>query len=211
MINTLLDRFNGLSDREKIIVICTLLIAIWGAWDKLVYLPFSTEQKKLATELSNIEMQLSAQQQAAQQIEALGKIDPNQAKKNTLSNIKIELTKLRKQLDIGEKRFVPANLMAQVLHDLLKKNHGLQLINLETLPVSPFTESSSQKSWVYRHGLSITLSGNYFNTLNYLKSLESLPWRFNWDSIDYKVKEYPVAETTLKVYTLSFEENWLGL
>ena len=49
------------------------------------------------------------------------------------------------------------------------------------------------------------------DTVNYLKSLESLPWRFSWDSVDYQVKQYPVAETTLRLYTLSFEENWLGL
>jgi len=211
MINAFLERFNKLSNREKTIVLLTVLTALWGTWDKFIYQPISSEKKLLSSELSNIQLQLSAQQQAASQIEVLGKIDPNQTNKNTLKSVTTELKKLKQQLDIGNKQFVPANKMAQVLHDLLKKSHGLQLVNLETLPVTPFAESGSQKTWVYRHGLSITLSGNYFSTLNYLKSLESLPWRFNWDSIDYQVKEYPIAETTLKVYTLSFEENWLGL
>jgi MSHA biogenesis protein MshJ len=101
--------------------------------------------------------------------------------------------------------------MAKVLQDMLKKSSGLKLVKLETLPVTTLTGSKQEQSWIYRHGLSITLSGSFFNTLNYLQSLESLPWRFNWDKIDYQVKEYPVAETSLQVYTLSFEENWLGL
>jgi hypothetical protein len=32
-----------------------------------------------------------------------------------------------------------------------------------------------------------------------------------WDSIDYQVKNYPLAETTIRAYTLSFEESWLGV
>ena len=211
MTDSLLERFNSLTNREKTIFFSTLLIVIWGAWDFYLYQPIITKQDQLTRELSAINIQLSTQQQAATQIEALGKIDPNQANKNKLAEVKLELQKLKKQLDIGDKKFVPAGLMAEVLRDMLKQNTGLKLVKLETLPVTTLSEPSQQKSWVYRHGLSITLSGNYFNTLNYLKSLESLPWRFNWDTIDYQVIEYPVAKTTLNVYTLSFEENWLDL
>jgi len=211
MTNALLERFNGLTVREKSIFFPTLLIVVWAAWDAYIYQPIKTKQEQLTKELNAINIQLSAQQQAATQIEALGKIDPDQANKHKLAEVKLELQKLKQQLDIGDKKFVPAGLMAEVLRDLLKQNTGLKLIRLETLPVTTLSESSEQQSWVYRHGLSIILSGNYFNTLNYLKSLESLPWRFNWDSIDYQVIEYPVAKTTLNVYTLSFEENWLGL
>lgn len=211
MTDSLLERFNGLTAREKTIFFSTLLIVVWGAWDAYIYQPIKTKQEQLTNELNTINIQLSAQQQAATQIEALGKIDPDQANKHKLTEVKLELQKLKQQLDIGDKKFVPAGLMAEVLRDMLKQNTGLKLIRLETLPVTTLSESSQQQSWVYRHGLSITLSGNYFNTLNYLKSLESLPWRFNWDSIDYQVIEYPAAKTTLNVYTLSFEENWLGL
>lgn len=211
MTNALLEKFNNLTAREKNIFFATLLVVVWSAWDSYVYQPIITKQDQLTSELSTLKIQLSAQQQAATQIEAIGKIDPNQANKKKLTEVKSHLQKLKQQLDIGDKKFVPADLMAGVLHDMLKQNTGLNLVNLETLPVTTLSESSQQQSWVYRHGLSITLSGNYFNTLNYLKSLESLPWRFNWDTIDYQVIEYPVAETTLNVYTLSFEENWLGL
>jgi len=211
MTNALLERFNGLTAREKTIFFSTLLIVVWGAWDAYIYQPIKTKQEQLTNELNTTNIQLSAQQQAATQIEALGKIDPDQANKHKLTEVKLELQKLKQQLDIGDKKFVPAGLMAEVLRNMLKQNTGLKLIRLETLPVTTLSESSQQQSWVYRHGLSITLSGNYFNTLNYLKSLESLPWRFNWDSIDYQVMEYTVAKTTINVYTLSFEENWLGL
>ena len=209
--NEFFERFNSLSERERIIIIVTLLVGIWATWDNLIYQPLAVEKKQLASELSNIDIQLTTQQQAAEQIKALGEMDPNQVNKQTLSRVKSELKKLKQQLDIGDKQFVPSHLMAKVLHDMLKKDAGLKLIKLETLPVTTLSESTQQRSWIYRHGLSITLSGNYFNTLSYLKSLEALPWRFNWGNIKYQVKEYPLAETTFTVYTLSFEESWLGL
>ncbi len=211
MTNALLERFNSLTVREKTILFPTLLIIVWAAWDSYIYQPIITKQEQLTSELSSIKIQLSALQQAATQIEAIGKIDPNQANKQKLTEVKTELQRLKQQLDIGDKKFVPAALMTEVLRDMLKQNTGLKLVKLETLAVTTLSEPGQQQSWVYRHGLSITLNGNYFNTLNYLKSLETLPWRFNWDAIEYQVIEYPIAETTLNVYTLSFEENWLDL
>lgn len=144
-------------------------------------------------------------------MEALGKIDPNKTNRQLLKQAKDELSQLKQQLKISDKKFVPPYLMASVLQDILQKNSGLKLVQLETLPVTSLLDSEQVKSVIFRHGLSLTLTGNYFNTLNYLKALEALPWRFNWESINYKVKQYPIAETTIQVYTLSFEENWIGL
>jgi MSHA biogenesis protein MshJ len=48
-------------------------------------------------------------------------------------------------------------------------------------------------------------------TLRYLSVLESLPWHFIWDNIEYHVTDYPQAEITIRIYTLSFEEKWLDV
>jgi MSHA biogenesis protein MshJ len=107
---------------------------------------------------------------------------------------------------------VPPQLMSVALSDILNQNNHLTLIKLDTLPVTTLLESkTSQANPIYKHGLAITFAGSYLDTLNYLKALESLPWHFIWESIDFQVKNYPIAETTIKVYTLSFKEIWLGV
>jgi MSHA biogenesis protein MshJ len=93
---------------------------------------------------------------------------------------------------------------------MLDKHHRLKLVNLETLSTKPIAKVEHNQS-IFRHGLAMTLSGRYFDVYHYLEALESLPWRFYWDSIDYQVKEYPTAEVTLHIYTLSFQEDWLGI
>lgn len=211
MIKTLLTRFNSLTDREQLIFLGTILIVVWSLWDNYIYQPLLAEQKQVETKLTDINNQLSIYQQTAIDIETIGKLDPNLENKNKLKQVTAQLELLKSQLGVGEKEFVSAHKMAELLTDMLKQKNGLTLIKLETLPVTTLSESDQQQSWVYRHGLSLTLSGNFNDTVNYLKSLESLPWRFSWDKVDYQVTEYPIAETTLRLYTLSFEENWLGL
>jgi len=211
MNSSLLTRFNATSPREKLIVLLTAICIIWSAWDALVYQPLAQQKNKLSAELSSLKVELSAQEMAAVQIEANGKIDPNTVNKHKLAEINQQLTTLKQQLDIGSKRFVSAQSMAQVLQQMLQKNKRLTLVNLESLPVTDLSTLGQQKSWIFRHGLAITIQGNFFDTLNYLQSLESLTWRFNWANINYQVKDFPIAETKFQIYTLSFEENWLGL
>ncbi len=60
-----------------------------------------------------------------------------------------------------------------------------------------------QTDVVYRYPLAITFSGDYFDTLSYLKKLESMPWRPVWELLEYEVTDYPQAKVTLQIYTLS--------
>jgi MSHA biogenesis protein MshJ len=207
----LIQRFNQFSSREKAMVLGTLLVIVWSIFDSVAYQPLSTELDQLSNELSSIKLQLSNQQQTAEQIENLAKTDINGNNRTQQQQLKNRIKQLKQQLGESDKQFVPAHLMAEVLGNILKQNTGLELIHLETLAVTPLSQTTQGNAWVYRHGLAYTFRGNYFITLSYLKSLESLPWRFHWDSIDYQVKEYPIAESTIRIYTLSFEENWLGL
>lgn len=211
MINKLREQFRNLTSREKIILIATVIICLWGAWDTFFWSPLKQQQHLLQQELSSLDQQLSVQQQTAIKLETGSSVDPNLAAKNKLTELNAELARLQnRMMDEGEK-FVPPRLMAKVLNDLLNQNQQLTLLKLDTLPITTLSEEKDQFFPVYKHGLALTFSGVYSDTLAYLKSLESLPWRINWDSIDYQVKNYPLAETTIRAYTLSFEESWLGV
>ena len=208
MMATIQERFELLSKREKQMVWVTLIAVIFGVADKLFISPALAKKEQLEKEIVNLQAQTLASENEAIQLEALRKQDPNSNNRKQLNALKSQLNSLKQQLNSGDKKFVAANLMASVLRDMLNKHHQLSLVNLETLPVKPITESTQS---VFQHGLTITFSGQYFDIHRYLKAIESLPWRFYWDRIDYQVKEYPLAEVTLQVYTLSFQEDWLGI
>lgn len=203
--------FNLLSQREKLMATGALLLVLWGSWDQLYFQPAQKQNRALAGEIASMQNQLNTQQQIAKQLEDLGRNNPNNETRQQLAHLQQSVNNLKQQLSISDKKFVPSQLMANALADMLKQHGNLKLIKLETLPVSVFGDSGEQPAWMYRHAMALTLQGDYFSTLNYLKALEALPWRIHWDSIAYQVKDYPLAETRIQVYTLSFEKDWLGV
>lgn len=210
MLANLQNRFESLTTREKIIVVATLLAGIWSLWDKFFYQSVNNQQMLLTQDLQKIAVQLDAQNKTIIQLETNTYIDPNLANQNKLDTLKQQYEQLQEQMMLGDKKFVPPQIMSHVLHDILNQNSALSLINLDTLPISKLV-STSQEHPIYKHGLALTFNGNYLDTLKLLKALENLPWVFLWDTIDYQVKTYPNAEISIKAYTLSFEESWLGI
>jgi MSHA biogenesis protein MshJ len=211
MLNKLQERFQRLTSREKIIVIAALLAGCWSGWDHFFYQPVMLKQQALKQQLTSLNTQIASQQQTELLLENSGNVDPNSGNQNKLVELKAQYSRLQEQIILGNKKFVPPSLMAKALSDMLKQNQKLTLIKLESLPVTTLLAVKQQHLPIYKHGLAITFSGNYADTVNYLKALEALPWAIVWDSIDYQVKDYPMAVCTIRVVTLSFEEGWLGV
>jgi len=212
MFNNLQDKFEALTQREKFFVIVAVLVALWVGWDNFFYQP--TQKKRMARqlELNSLKQQITDLQLTAIKLENSSHTDPNLNIQHQLLRLKTEYTRLQSLMLQNEKNFVPPHLMAVALSDILNRNNRLALIKLDTLPITTLLKSKQpQLNPIYKHGLTITFSGSYLDTLHYLKALESMPWHFIWESIDYQVKDYPIAETTLRVHTLSFKESWLGV
>jgi MSHA biogenesis protein MshJ len=65
-------------------------------------------------------------------------------------------------------------------------------------------------SQFYRHGVEISLTGGYFDLMQYLAELEKLPARLLWGSGTLQSEQYPEVRLTLQVYTLAPQPS-LGL
>lgn len=66
-------------------------------------------------------------------------------------------------------------------------------------------------SLLYRHGVEITVRGNYLDMIDYMNSLEMLPTQLFWGGAHLEVEEYPTSRLTLTLYTLSLDSKWLKL
>jgi len=120
-----------------------------------------------------------------------------------------------------------------VLKELLATTPGLEMVSLRTLPVtvafqSKVTSVTPAKPaptgapapgakdaapvpavavrpprTIYRHGIEISIKGNYLALLPYLEKLQSYPVSLYWADASLEVQSYPVAVLKLTVYTLS--------
>jgi MSHA biogenesis protein MshJ len=129
---------------------------------------------------------------------------------------------LRQQIADGEvylkdrrDKLVPPDRMAALLEQVLGRNANLQLVAMNTLPVTPFIEPQadaavgSHEPQMFKHGVTITVRGSYADVLQYLTSLERLPTRMFWGTAKMNVIRHPTLELTLTLYTLSLDRTWM--
>jgi MSHA biogenesis protein MshJ len=63
---------------------------------------------------------------------------------------------------------------------------------------------------IYRHELRLEIEAGYAETVEFLRAVEALPWKFFWDELHYEVTAYPSARVALVVHTFSDREGWVG-
>jgi MSHA biogenesis protein MshJ len=63
-------------------------------------------------------------------------------------------------------------------------------------------------AWLYRHGVEVTVRGNYHELIAYLSALERMPRRVYWGELQLDAKDSPAVVMTLTVYTLSVDKAW---
>ena len=82
-------------------------------------------------------------------------------------------------------------------------------VGLRSLPATGLTQVPAAAGAVlYRHGIEVTASGDYFKMLGYLSDLERNPAKILWGAMDLQAS-YPKVTLKITLYTLSPEKTWL--
>jgi len=226
---------DALSLRERGLILVIALFVFYGLWDTLLMQPLDGKQEKLSKQLEQTQQEVLSLQQQAQTIVASHAADPNAKNRVKLEKLQKELDAIKEELKQSTAHLIPPEQMAKVLETVLKQSDGLNFVGLEGLGVTPLVKEGTVEGIIdvehdiskaddeqgvfpvaplqmaYLHGLRIEFEGGYLDTLDYLRKLEALPWAFFWDSIDYQVEEYPKAVSSITIYTLSLDENWIGV
>ena len=220
---TLKEKIDALSLRERLLVFLAVIAAILGLWETFIYQSIRQEQQQFNEELVQIEAKILSQTTLAEQLLAKTSVDPNKATRNQLARTQADIRRTKSQIDAKAAELISPQQMAKALEELLLQHREMVLIKLETLSptklfagsqaeLNPQAETNTDEVLpVYRHGLKLEIEGGYFETIQYLTALESLQWRFYWDRVDYQRQDYPLARIKIEIYTLSFEEGWLGV
>ena len=75
-------------------------------------------------------------------------------------------------------------------------------------PAAPMPELTARPPRsIYRHGIEITIKGNYLALLPYLEKLQKYQGRLYWNDVSLDVQSYPFWVMKLTVYTLSGQAN----
>jgi MSHA biogenesis protein MshJ len=212
-------RLDALSLRERALILAALLAVVLATWNALLQGHLAEEGQRLQAELSQVDLRAQMLKSAADEVLARSKLDPNRSVRERQVRLNAELEQLRARQAQLARTFLPPATTAMLLQDVLRARTSLRLIAVNSMPPEPLMASDLKAAekpgegeaqpMIYRHDLVLEFEGAFFDMLDYLKVLEVQP--LYWDSIDYRVSAYPLAKVRLRVYTLSFEKEWLGV
>ena len=206
--------------REKIILALAALAVVWAVSDALLLTPAMAAlkaqqgaQNQKESELAQLESQRVTLKESKRAREAELRREEETAR--------TQLVSITSQLAEFDKTLVPARQMADFLRGLLPAA-GVEVVAVRTLPPTPMIIRAPPKEGaakgaaptaapanIYRHGIEITLAGNYDGLLAYLTRLEQAPQKVLWGQLELKVEKHPQSELKLVLYTLSLDPLWL--
>ena len=152
--------------------------------------------------------------------------DQDELNRDKIKDLRAQMEQLDQQFEQRQKQFVAPAKMAAVLEGMIGRNRKLQLMSLHNLPPTSGAEPAAAAlapgpagaqarapagPAVYRHAVELTVSGGYFDLLEYIHALEHLPQQLFWDGFELRVTQYPQSVLKLTVYTLSPEKSWLNV
>lgn len=213
-------KVDGFSLRERVLVFVAIAFMLVSLINMLFLDPLLVKQKRMSA-------QVVQQEEKMKEIQAQIQAQLDARRSDASSPLRERMAQLRQQLAQGDAyikgrsdRLVPSEKMANVLEQMLNKNGQLQLVSLKSLPVALLAGKGDGKAGehkktvaldkqVFQHGVQITVRGSYLDLLAYLNGLEHLRAQMFWGKAKLSVVQYPVAELTLTLYTLSLDKIWL--
>lgn len=207
-------RVEALTVRERVIVLSTVAVGVLFIWGQFFFFPLQDRYKNASNSIRSMDQQ---QVEFANQIAVLDlqlADDPNRELLAQRQGLELQLEKMKAQIEGQLSGLIAPEKMADVLRSVLIDQRSLKLISLKNLPVEPFNMVEegveSQGTALFSHSMELVVDGRYFDVLEYIKRLEQLKG-FNWQMLDYDVIDYPNARVTIRIRTLSLEEDWIGV
>lgn len=222
----LMARIDALTLRERGLLFAAVAAVLVFVGHSMVLGPIYREQDLLRRQigqqqnnLMGLDGEIAAKVQAYQ-------VDPDAPAREKLQAIRQESAALGDSLLAMEHGLVPPERMAPLVDTILRANARLKLVSMRTLPVESMSSLGAQAAAVappatsgqvpspvllYRHGVEVTVRGNYLDMVEYMSALEAMPTRLFWGRAQLDVEEYPSARLTLTLYTLSLDRKWMKL
>lgn len=218
-------RIDALSLRERGMVFGATIAVLVFAGHTFVLAPQDAKQAALRTQ---IEQQQAASTAIDGEITArveASRIDPDAQSRTRLNTMQQEMGQLGSELLALEHGLVPPERMGPLVEGILRANGRLKLVSMRTLPAEPLAAPGAASAapaapapaaggdvpLLYRHGVEVTVRGNYLDMVDYMSTLDAMPTRMFWGRAQLDVETYPTARLTLTLHTLSLDRQWMKL
>lgn len=217
--------------REKLILGVAILAVVFALLDNLWLTP---SWNALKAQQKTLDQKRADLAQLVAQTNELAERNRQRSAQLTsaLTTARQDVGQVSAKLAEFERTLVPARRMTEFLRGLMPAS-GVEVVGLKTLAPTPLVQRPappaktaaadvaaatagglsppSPQHNLFKHGVEITLSGNYPALLNYLERLENSPQKVLWGKLELRVDKHPRNELKLVLYTLSLDPAWLAV
>ena len=208
----------ALTLRERAILLGAIVIGVVFIWGQFIFAPLQDRHKRASSNLISLTQQQTTFAEQQLLLTQRLKDDPNRELRAQRAELEAQLSKVKSEIERQLSGLIAPEKMADVLRSMLQQQEKLKLVSLKNMPVAPFnpsgqtveSEPKEGEAGLYQHSMELVMDGEYFDVLEYIKRIESLKG-FSWETMNYEVIDYPKARVTIKISTLSLEEDWIGV
>ena len=211
---------DGMTLRERGMIFVMAAVVLFTLINTALIEPLLAKQKRFTQQITQQESEIKGIQAQVQALAQARVNDSDGANRAKLITLKQQLLEVRKSMQAHQAQLVAPGKIAGLLKEMLARNGRVNLVGIRNLAVTPLLGEDAQSptqsvapadAQIFKHGVEMTVSGNYLDILNYLRELEKLPWQLFWGSASLRVGEHPNASLVLTIYTLSLERAWLTI
>jgi MSHA biogenesis protein MshJ len=210
------NRIDELSLRERGILFFAAIALLYFLWSSLLIAPQEQGQKQRLLEINKIRADIAILEQQAPTIISQHNSDPNSSERREMERLSGQQQELDERIKVAVNGLIAPQEMARALEMVLRKQQQLRFVRIENLGAIPLiprdpSAATSADAGIYKHTMRIELEGSFHHSRDYLQTLEQLPWKFHWESVELTMLDYPLARVVITVNTLSLNEGWLGV
>jgi MSHA biogenesis protein MshJ len=202
-LQTLMDRMDALSLRERLFLCLSVLVCVLALADFVWFTPAQSAHKLQQQRFANQGAELD-RLRTELALAALPN-DSGRAAREELQAVNKRLEELNTEI----KSMVPADSkgppIEQVLQRLLLRQEGLTLLSLDTLPAEAASAAGGVlPAGMARRGVQLRVAGPYAALVRYVQALEVALPGLRWGSMELKADQRS-SELSLLVYALGVQ------
>ncbi len=210
------ELFASLARREKVLVFLAVLAgAALGGWQLLVT-PVLAEREQVRERTQTLDEEHQSLVEQRENLTAELEEDPNEQLERRAVQLQRRLERLDTDLEDLTTGLISPEDMVAVLREMLSEHDGVELQGVShqaprAVSVAGNDAAGENGSGLYAHSVRVVISGGFQDLFKYLQALESMDDRLGWRTLDYRVTDWPRAEVSITLQTLSLYEEWLGV
>jgi MSHA biogenesis protein MshJ len=208
----LAERINGLSLRERALLMLAVFAVIFLLWDFSTMQPLGERQQAVRAELENVRERVGDLTRNLQQLASERGRDPNRELSAERDALQAEIDRLEQRLAQRHGGIARAEESVSVLAGLLARRAGVDIVELENLPPDRLESASGNPvPGLFVHRVRVVIESDFEGIRNYLDRTAELPRGVFWESLDLTVEQWPTNRIELMLYSVTLDDRWLGV